>query len=122
VFQLKGELQDYFQENRRPDFAKLNKSLQGPEENFVTSSDKILGFKRKLNRWKNHAEKLVLAMFPLLLWLEGEEGYQQASSLIENHLEELQNKIKHFFPPFQHKCMRGRGTLTLNHLLSLRTL
>jgi hypothetical protein len=63
VSELKGELQDYFQENSRPDFTKcsedeewldklacladifhhmnqLAKSLQGPRENFVTSSDK----------------------------------------------------------------------------------
>jgi hypothetical protein len=56
VFELKGELQEYFQENSRPDFAEcfedeewlqelayladifhhiiqLNKSLQGPGEN-----------------------------------------------------------------------------------------
>jgi hypothetical protein len=75
VFELKGELQDYFQENNRPDLAKcfedeewleklvyladifhhtnqLNKSLQGPKENVLTSSDKILGFERKLNLWK----------------------------------------------------------------------
>jgi hypothetical protein len=57
VSELKGELQDYFQENSRPYFAKLNKSLKGLGENFVTSSDKILGFKRKLNHWKNHVEK-----------------------------------------------------------------
>jgi hypothetical protein len=37
--------------------------------------------------------------FPLLLGLESEEGYQQVSSLIKNHLEELQNKIEQYFPP-----------------------
>jgi hypothetical protein len=37
-------------------------------------------------------------MFPLLLGLESEEGYLHISSLIENHHEELQNKIKHYFP------------------------
>jgi hypothetical protein len=37
-------------------------------------------------------------MYPLLLWLENEEGYRQVSSLISNHPEELQNKIKHYFP------------------------
>jgi hypothetical protein len=119
--ELKGEFQDYFQENSTPDFAKcfenekwleklaylaaifhhmnqLNKSLQGPGENVLTSSDKILGFKRELNLWKNHVVKGNLEMFPLLLGLESEEGYQQVSSLIENHLEELWNKIKHYFP------------------------
>jgi hypothetical protein len=72
VFELKGELQDYFKENTGPDFSKcfedeewleklaylahifhhmnqLNNSLQGPGENVLTSRDKILGFERKLN-------------------------------------------------------------------------
>jgi hypothetical protein len=64
----------------------------------LTSSDKILGFKRKLNLWKNHGVKGNLEMFPLLLGLQSEEGYQQVSSLIENLLEELQNIIKPYFP------------------------
>jgi hypothetical protein len=38
-----------------------------------------------------------LEMFPLLLGLRSEQGYQLVSNLIENHLEELQNKIKHHF-------------------------
>lgn len=37
-------------------------------------------------------------MFPLLLGLESEEGYQQISSLTENHPEEQRNKIKPHFP------------------------
>jgi hypothetical protein len=91
VFELKRELKDYLQENGRPDFAKcfedewlekriyfadmfhhmtqLNKSLQGPGENILTSSEKILGFKRKLNLSKNHVVKGNLEMFPLLLGL-----------------------------------------------------
>jgi hypothetical protein len=85
----------------------LNKSLQGPGENVLTSSDKILGFKRKLNLWKNHVAKRNLEIFPRLLGFESKEGYQQVSSLVENHLEELQNKMEQYFPPFQHKCMTG---------------
>jgi hypothetical protein len=54
---------------------QLNKSLQGRRENVLTSSDKILAFKRKLNLWKNHFAKGNLEMFPLLLGLESEEGY-----------------------------------------------
>jgi hypothetical protein len=121
VSELKGELQDYFQGKRRPDFAKcfedeewlvklayladtfhhmnqLNKSLQGPRENVLTLSEKILEFKKKLNLWKNHVVKGNLEMFPLLLGVESEEGYQQVFSLIGNHHEELQNRIKHYFP------------------------
>jgi hypothetical protein len=122
-------LQDYFQGNSKQDFAEcsedeewlekltyladtfhhmnqLDKSLQGPGENVLSSSDKILGFKRKLNLWKNHVVKGNLEMFPLLLGFGHEEGYQQVLSLIGNHLEDW-NKIKHYFPPFQHKCMTG---------------
>jgi hypothetical protein len=77
---------------------QLNKSLQGPRENVLTSSDKILGFKRKMNLWKNHDVTGNLEMLPLLLGLESEGGYRQVSTLIENHLEELQNKIKLYFP------------------------
>jgi hypothetical protein len=121
VSELKGELQEYFQENSRPDFAEcfedeewlqklaylpqifrhmnqLNKSLQGPGENVLMSSDKVFGFKRKQNLWKNHVAKRNLEIFALLLGLESEEGYQQASSHIESHLEELQNKIEQYFP------------------------
>lgn len=32
------------------------------------------------------------------------ESYQKISSLIENHLDELQNQNWKSFPPFQHKC------------------
>jgi hypothetical protein len=70
---------------------QLNKSLQGPGENVLTSSDKIIRFKRKLNHWKNHAVREKLYTFPLLLGLESEEGYWQVSSLIQNHIEKLRN-------------------------------
>jgi hypothetical protein len=40
----------------------------------------------------------MLEMFPVLMGLESEEEYQQVSCLIENHLEELQHKIKRYFP------------------------
>ncbi|XP_021941809.1 zinc finger BED domain-containing protein 5-like isoform X2 [Zootermopsis nevadensis] len=121
VFELKDELQEYFQESNKQDFAKyiedekwlqrlaylanilhhtnqLNKSLQGPGENMLTSSDKILGFKRRLNLWKNHVAKGNLEMFQSLVGLKSKEGYQQISSLIETHLEELLIKIENYFP------------------------
>ena len=121
VFELKDALQEYFQENNKQDFAmcfedekwlqglayladifhhmnQLNKSLQGPRENVLTSSDKILAFKRKLNLWKNHVAKGNLEMFQLLLELKSEEGCQQISGLIETHLEDLWIRIEHYFP------------------------
>jgi hypothetical protein len=96
VSELKSELQECFQESSRPDFAEwfedeewlqklaylsdifhhmnqLNKSLQCPGENVLMSSDKIFGFKRKLNLWKNHVAKRNVEMFPPLLGLDSEE-------------------------------------------------
>jgi hypothetical protein len=64
----------------------------------LTSSDKILGFERKLNLWKKSSCEKKSWKFPLLLRLESEDGYQQVSSPIGNHLEELRNKIKPYFP------------------------
>ena len=120
MFELRDELQKYFQETNKQDFAKcfedekwlqklsylsdifhhmnqLNKSLQGPRENILTSSDKILAFKRKVNV-ENHVAKGNLEMFPLLHGLKSEEGYQKISSLIESHLEELCIRIGNYFP------------------------
>jgi hypothetical protein len=57
---------------------QLNKSLQGPGEDVLVSSDKGFEFKRKLNLRKNHIAKTNLEMFPMLLGLENKEGYQQA--------------------------------------------
>ncbi len=63
-----------------------------------TSSDKILGFKRKLNLWKDYVGKGNLDMFDLLARLKNEDGYQQISSFIVSHLEELSKKINYYFP------------------------
>jgi hypothetical protein len=42
---------------------QLNKPLQGPRENVLTSSDKIRGFERKLNLWKNQVAERNSACF-----------------------------------------------------------
>jgi hypothetical protein len=78
ALKIKNGLADIFHHMNQ-----LNKSLQGPGENVLISSDKILGFKRKLNLWKNHGVKGYLEMFPLLLGLQIEEGYQQVSSYLK---------------------------------------
>jgi hypothetical protein len=50
-----------------------------------------------VNLWKSHVARGNLEIFPQLLGLESEEGYQQVLSLIKYHHEEQQNKIKHYF-------------------------
>ena len=77
---------------------QLNKSLQGPRENILTSSDKILAFKRKVNLWKSHVAKGNFDMFPRFLKRKSGDGYKKTSSLIESHLEELYIRIENYFP------------------------
>lgn len=121
VFELKDEIHAHFQQINKQDFAKcfddpmwvqmlaymadifcylnqLNKSLQGSGENILTSSDKILGFKRKLQLWKDHVAKKNLGMFELLSGLKSKDGYQQISRVILPHLEKLLIKMDHYFP------------------------
>ena len=111
----------YLQETNKQDFAKcfedehwlqnlsyladifdhmnqLNKSLQGPRENILNSSDKILAFKRKVNLWKSHIAKGNFDMFPRFLKRKSGDGYKKTSSLIESHLMKLYIRIENYFP------------------------
>jgi hypothetical protein len=92
-----------------------------PWTKCLISSYKILEFKRKMNVWKSHVVKVNLEMFLLLLGLESEEEYQQVLSLIEIHLEELQNKIKHYSPLLSTQMHDWVRNPDLKHLLGLRT-
>jgi hypothetical protein len=80
----------------------LNKSLQGPGENALTSNHKILGFKRKLCLCKD-AVKGNPEMFPLLLGLEGEEGFSKFRVLLKTTMKNCGTKLNIIFSPFQHK-------------------
>lgn len=42
---------------------KLNSSMQGRDENILTSSDKIMAFIEKLNLWKTKINQGNLIMF-----------------------------------------------------------
>ena len=44
----------------------LNKSMQGREENILTSYDKLLAFKKKVAIWKNRAKDGKFEMFALV--------------------------------------------------------
>jgi hypothetical protein len=60
-------------------FSSHEPAEQGPGESALASCQ-ILGFKKKLNLWKNHVAKGNSEMFSLLLGLESERGYQHISS------------------------------------------
>jgi len=44
----------------------LNTSMQGREENILTSSDKLVAFKKKVEIWKNRAKDGNFEIFPLV--------------------------------------------------------
>ena len=44
----------------------LNTSMQGREKNILTSSDKLVAFKKKVAIWKNRAKDGNFEMFPLV--------------------------------------------------------
>lgn len=55
---------------------QLNKLLQVSGENLLTSSNKILRFKRSLNLWKYHVAKENFVTFQLLLGIKSKGHYQ----------------------------------------------
>jgi hypothetical protein len=70
----------------------LNASMQGKEENVLTSSDKLNGFLRKLKIWKSQVDKQQLQMFPRTS--ETDPHGEVTSGLILNHLLALEDKMK----------------------------
>ena len=74
-------------------------SLQGLTQHILTSSDKILAFKSKVNLGGNHVAKGNLEIILLFLELNSEEGYHKISSLIESHLGQLDTRIENYFMP-----------------------
>jgi hypothetical protein len=74
----------------------LNESMQGKEENVLTSSDKLTGFLRKLRIWKLQVEKKNLRMFPLTCKIDLHKD--MTSELILNHLLVLEDKMVQYFP------------------------
>lgn len=74
----------------------LNESMQGKEENVLTSSDKLKGFLKKLQVWKLHVEKKSLKMFPLTFDIDPQGDI--TGQLVLNHLTALEDSKEHYFP------------------------
>jgi hypothetical protein len=74
----------------------LNESMQGKEENVLTSSDKLKGFLKKLEVWKRHVEKKSLKMFPLTFDIDPQGDI--TAQLVLNHLTALEDSMAQYFP------------------------
>jgi len=87
VFELRDQLLIFFKDTNKDEFCSyledetwvlklaylvdiyqhlntLNTSMQGPKENVLTSTDKLLAFKNKLNVWKNIFPEEIWKCFP----------------------------------------------------------
>ena len=75
---------------------ELNTRRQGRNENLLTSTDKIKGFRSKVQLWQQHVEGGNLEMFPLLnKWQDVNTA--ALCEIIVTHLKTLEEKMTFYF-------------------------
>jgi hypothetical protein len=75
----------------------LNTSKQDPKENILTSTDKLLAFKNKLQVRKEHLSTGNTEMFPLLLQIQDQSDYKEVIPLLISHLESFTASLDQYF-------------------------
>ncbi len=121
VYEMREELLTFFKNNKKVHFTdcledakwvqklayladifrhlnSLNTSMQGPNENILTSTDKIIAFQNKLKVWKKYISRGNVEMFPLLYELRGATADMEVVAVIGVHLEILSNRLDNYFP------------------------
>ncbi|XP_066988214.1 uncharacterized protein [Macrobrachium rosenbergii] len=103
---------------------KVNTSMQGKNENMLTSSDKIKGLLEKIRLWKDRVSNGNADMFQKT----AEAEYTDIIPLIKEHLEILEWNIKKYFPnisadqydwvrnPFNHPSQAGQISVSFGDL------
>ncbi|XP_057203009.1 SCAN domain-containing protein 3-like [Triplophysa rosa] len=76
---------------------ELNTRMQGRNENVLTSTDKLHGFRSKLALWRQHVEKGSLEMFPLAQTGHS-DNFAALCEVICKHLSTLEEKFSFYFP------------------------
>ena len=74
---------------------ELNIKRQGNEENLLSSSDKLRGFRSNLTLWRPFVEKGRLDMFPLC---NVQTNSSTLSDPIAQHPKTLAKRFDHYFP------------------------
>ena len=77
--------------------------MQGRNENLLTSTDKINGFRAKLALWRQHLEHKSLDMFPHTQDYPGHHA--GLYDIIGEHLETLEEKMAFYFPSTSTEAM-----------------
>ena len=75
-------------------FNNINSSIQGPNENILKSTDKLLGFKKQITLWKKKAQEGNLEKFESV----PKDCYENIKMIVIDHLTTLEEKIIHYFP------------------------
>ena len=78
--------------------------MQGRNENFLTSTDKINGFRSKVQLWQQHVKNKNLEMFPLSQKCEGNVNIASLSETIQKHLNIHEEKLHLYFPSTALDC------------------
>ena len=77
---------------------ELNIRMQGRNENLLTSTDKINGFRSKVQLWQQHLESGNLGMFPLTQKWQDDVNTAALCEIIGKHLKTLEEKLSFYFP------------------------
>lgn len=73
---------------------ELNRKMQGKNENILSCTDKINGFKAKIKLWINEVKTGKISMFNRCSTLNLDK---QIFKLVEQHLYLLEEKLQHYF-------------------------
>ena len=77
---------------------ELNARMQGRGENFLSSKDKINGFRSRISLWRQHLERGdTLEMFPRAQKWQEQVNTSALCELIKKHLKTLEEKISFYF-------------------------
>lgn len=82
----------------------LNTRMQGRDENLLTSTDKIFGFRSKVQLWRQHVESANLEMFPHTQKWQGVNSAALCET-IGKHLQTLEQKLSCYFPSLSTDCL-----------------
>ncbi|GFU72574.1 zinc finger BED domain-containing protein 5 [Trichonephila clavipes] len=68
--------------------------MQGPNENILNSTDKLVGFKKQITLWKNKAQEGNLEKFESV----PKDSYKTIKLIVVDPLTTLEERIIHYFP------------------------
>ncbi|GFU69637.1 SCAN domain-containing protein 3 [Trichonephila clavipes] len=117
VLKLKDEMKIFFEQNKNYEFVHLlenkiwctklaylsdifvifnniNSSMQGPNENILNSTDKMVGFKKQITLWGKKAQENNLEKFESV----PKDSYKTIKLIVVDHLTTLEERIIHYFP------------------------